>query len=569
MAKRSHRYALFVKLLRLGRRYWGGYIGICLLGLVVAAANAAVAQVLRMIVDAAVAGSRSKLRDALTLGIAVVLVGSVSGFAMSVLTAVINIRSIRALQVRIFEHMMRARLDQLARFHTGDAMNRIRDSASLAQSAVNQQAIQMFQSVMQVLLVLGYLAVVNVPLTVGTLAISLLIPLASGPLSRKLGVLYTSRQQAQSVEQGLVLESVQALETVQGASLGNSLVSKLSSLASLWLRLNSETVKWEAMLSRINYLGILVGFFFVLGYGGYLVIQGHLDVGAVAAFLIAFQQVFNPLSQLGALWPQFQQSLSQGERVFELLELPLEREDRPAPSGDRRESPTITLSQVSFSYRQGEAGLLSASGTFRPASITVVLGGSGAGKTTLMRLLLGFYTPVGGRICVDQEPLDTLDLGRWRGRIGYVAQDPGLLTGTIYENLRGAQTEVTREQAHRALWAASADEFVTRLPEGLDTDVLFLSGGERQRLAIARAVIRNAPVYLFDEPTSALDIETEGQLWGRLGDWLRERTTIIITHRHAVLDIADQVMALVEGSLVAMDRNDPKLDPYLVRDRGN
>ncbi len=548
---------IWSKMVWLGRNYLGWYVGLCCLTILVAAANTAVAQVLRMIVDAAVRNSHSELRTALIFGMAVVLLAAFSGFAVSVLRAALDARSVRSLQVRLLGHTMAARLDSLAVFTTGDLINRIHDSAAMAQSAINEEALQILQNVFQIALTLTYLSVVNLPLAVGTFAISLVTPVLSGPLSRRMVALYVARQQAQATQQSFILESVQGIEVVQGLSLVGPVMSKLERLTGEWLSLNRETVTWEAILSRLNYFTIISGFLFVLGYGGHLVIAGRLDAGAVAAFLIAFQQIFNPISQLGALWPRFRQSLAQVERVFDVFGLPAESSVHTVTCPEFSHAPEIILSEIEFNYASDTPALHDVSCTFAGGTITAVIGPSGGGKSTLAALVSGLYSPKQGRLLVNGVGLDDLDRGSWRRQISYVPQDAPLLPGTVYENLTVGSPEANRETVLHAVWAAGMDDFLGALPDGLDTLVgeqgVALSGGQRQRVALARGIVRNAPVCVLDEPTASLDPETERRVVHRLQPWLRGKTVIMITHREALVGIADHVLVMRGGTVTTTD----------------
>jgi len=547
------------QLLKLGHGYRTWYVSLCLLAVITALANTAVAQVLRMIVNASVQHSRHRLEEALMVGMVVVVVAALSGFSASVVQSTLNSRSIRNLQLRMLIHLMAARLSAVLAFHTGDAINRIHDSASIAQSAVNQQAIQILQNVFQVTFTISYLSIVNVNLAIGAFAISLLTPIMAGPVSKRLVGVYVRRQQAQAGQQSFVLETIQGIEVVKGLGLGRSVSDKLGRLTSEWLALNGIAVKWESVSSRLNYLAIVSGFLFILGYGGRMVATGHLAPGAVAAFLIAFQQVFNPITQLSALWPQFRQSLAQADRVFELTELPRETGSERRTPITWSSPPRIAFSDVEFDYGNEQQVLHSVSCLFVPNAINVVVGPSGSGKSTLIGLMLGLYLPNRGRLLINQDDLREVDLRTWRQAIGYLPQNAPLLPGTVRENIQmGTEASDSDGQLiNDAVWRAGADQFVLNLPQGLETIVADrgtnFSGGQRQRIGLARAIMRNAPVCLLDEPTAELDAAMEDMVLQRLEPWLKERTTIIITHRSAVAALADYLIVLQQGRVTSTD----------------
>jgi len=201
---------------------------------------------------------------------------------------------------------------------------------------------------------------------------------------------------------------------------------------------------------------------------------------------------------------------------------------------------------------------------FRPNEITAIIGPSGSGKSTLAALLLGLVQADRGQILIDGTDLNAIDLAYWRSRIGYVEPEPWLIPGSLSDNVLLGKANASQKAVRSALWTAAADDFSERLPQGLETPVeeegVALSGGQRQRVALARALLRDAPVLIFDEPTAALDNDTEASVLKRLAPCLRTKTTIIITHRRAVVEAADQVLMLYQGHVKSLARSTADFD---------
>jgi subfamily B ATP-binding cassette protein MsbA len=292
----------------------------------------------------------------------------------------------------------------------------------------------------------------------------------------------------------------------------------------------------------------------ILGYGGYLVIQGHTTLGTVIAMRSLFGMVWQPAGQLGGIISSIQKSLGAADRVYAFLdETPRVRDNPGARMPDRIEG-AVAFEHVSFGYRPEQIVLRDISLAAHPGEVVALVGPSGAGKSTLASLIARFYDPTEGRVLLDGTDLRDLPLEGLRGPIGMVFQDSFLFAGTIRENILFGRESATEGEVIAAARAANAWEFVDQLPAGLDTPVgergVQLSEGQKQRLAIARALLRNPRILILDEPTSALDARAEHLLQTALENLMRGRTTFVIAHRLATVQRADRIVVLDAGCIV-------------------
>jgi ATP-binding cassette subfamily B protein len=240
--------------------------------------------------------------------------------------------------------------------------------------------------------------------------------------------------------------------------------------------------------------------------------------------------------------------------IYALLDLQPRQDDarhaRPLEVGKAE----LCFDGVCFSYRKGLPVLRDVSFTAAPGKVTAIVGGSGAGKTTLAALLQGFYDPDSGRIAIDRQDISAVTKASLRRAIAYVSQQPYLFEGTIRDNIRYGRPDATDAEVEKAARIAQADEFIARQPRGYDTPVaengVTLSGGQRQRLAIARAIVRNAPLLVLDEATAALDNESEARVQAALAGVMKGRTTIVIAHRLSTVVNADNIVVLAHGEVV-------------------
>jgi subfamily B ATP-binding cassette protein MsbA len=275
--------------------------------------------------------------------------------------------------------------------------------------------------------------------------------------------------------------------------------------------------------------------------------------GEFASFLTAALMLLAPMKRLTELNSPIQRGLAAAESVFGMIDAPVE-EDRGTVSLARAQG-RVTYEGVGFRYEtRKEPALLDVSLDIRPGETVALVGGSGAGKTTLVNLLPRFYAPDSGRILLDGHDIQELTLASLRANLALVSQEIVLFNDSIFANIAyGTMARVGEREVMAAAEAARALAFIRELPEGLDTVIgesgLRLSGGQRQRIAIARALLKNAPVLILDEATSALDSESERQVQGALDTLMQGRTTIVIAHRLSTIERADRIVALDRGRI--------------------
>jgi len=296
----------------------------------------------------------------------------------------------------------------------------------------------------------------------------------------------------------------------------------------------------------------------IIWRGGRWVLEGTLTLGSLVAFFQYSQRFFRPISDLSEKFNVLQGAMASSERIFALLDTPVEIE---SPRGARDAGPgmparhtgAIRFEHVTFAYVEGEPVLRDVSFEVRPGQRIGIVGATGSGKTTIMNLLLRFYDVQVGRISIDDVDLRDMDLHALRATFGMVLQDVHLFSGTIADNVRLGDTAIDEARVRRALEAVHADRFVDRLPQGAATMVAergaSLSVGEKQLLSFARALAFDPPVLILDEATSSVDTETELLIRDALDVIMRGRTTIAIAHRLSTIQHMDRILVLHKGQL--------------------
>ena len=293
----------------------------------------------------------------------------------------------------------------------------------------------------------------------------------------------------------------------------------------------------------------------VLGFGGAMVINGHLQIGAILAFNAYLLMLQAPFMMLGMLVMMSQRASASASRIFEILDERPNINDAPDAKDLVVTHGHVRFEHVSFGYQGGPEIIHRLDLDLEPGETVALVGRTGSGKSTLARLLLRLYDVDGGAITIDGVDLRSVTLESLRDVVGVVLDEPFLFSATAAENIAYGRPDASREEIVAAATAANADGFISELSDGYDTVIgergYTLSGGQRQRIAIARALLVNPPVLLLDDATSAIDVHVENEIHEALAHLLERRTTLVIAHRLSTISLADRVVLLEEGSIAA------------------
>jgi ABC-type multidrug transport system fused ATPase/permease subunit len=292
----------------------------------------------------------------------------------------------------------------------------------------------------------------------------------------------------------------------------------------------------------------------VLGFGAWHVMQGKLSIGELIVLLTYIVSVYQPLEQVSGTIGTVHEQLVQFNASLNILDTEPEVKEKPDAVDLGRASGWVSAEDVSFNYPTRKETLAGISFLAQPGERVAIVGHTGAGKSTLMSLLIRFYDPKGGSIAIDGVDLRDLRLDSLREQISVVLQDPLLFSGTIAENIRYGKLDASDEEVRAAARAANAHDFIEGLPEGYETVLgergAHISGGERQRISVARAFLKDAPILILDEPTSSIDSKTEAVILDALDDLMEGRTSFMIAHRLSTVRHADQILVLDRGRIV-------------------
>lgn len=483
-----------------------------------------------------------------------------SGIAVSALnrrlSAKISLRVNNEIRADVFGKFISTTWEEVSAFHSGDLLNRINgDVSTVADSVIGwipSVTIKSAQFIGAIAIICYYDAAMALLSLISIPAAALI----SSLLLRKMRSYGTKIREAGSELMSFFEESLQNIQTVKAFGLSQSLDGRLAQLQKIYydtsLEYNALSVK---VTSGMSVLGLFVSYL-CMGWCIFRLFTGAIDIGTMVLFIQLSSYLSSSISSLISSVPTVISATVSAGRIISVLNLPREEEDESIAAreiADFGEAPEIEFRDVSFGYKNGGKVFSEVNLTVAPGEFAAFVGPSGGGKTTLLRLLLGLVKPQSGKATLSAKGKTTEISSVTRRIFTYVPQEKAMFSGTVAEMLRLFSPEATDEEINAALKAACAYDFVAALPEGINTPLgergAGFSEGQNQRLAIARAVLRKAPVLLLDEATSALDLETERRVLENITALCRGKTLIVMTHRESVLPLCDSVYRISGGKV--------------------
>jgi subfamily B ATP-binding cassette protein MsbA len=518
---------------------------------VVAATTAAYPVLIRWALDRFERADFAALAWLPVLAVAVTAAKGAALFGHMAITNLVASRVVRDLQGALFERLVGADLLALGRDAPAALAQRFTTDLAYVQTMVARVSTSLVRDVLMLAALLAAMLWMDWRLTLAGLVV---LPLAAWPVAevgRRLRTVARRTQERTGAMSSIVSESLAGARTVKSygleAHVGRRARDAFEQLHALRVRAANQFASVEPILEALG--GLMVAGVLVLV--GWRLAGGGSTVGDFAGFVTALLIAAQPMRSLGNVNAALQEGLAATERAFEMLDREPSIRDAPAASPLRVERGEIAFEDVGFVFPDGARALDRVS--FRvPGGRTVALvGRSGSGKSTLFNLVPRLYDPTEGRVTIDGQDVRDVTLASLRSSIALVSQDVVLFDDTVAANIGFGRPGATREEIVAAARVAAADAFVARLAQGYDTrlgpDGVALSGGERQRLALARAVLRDAPILLLDEATSALDAESEHLVQEALAGLAAGHTTLVIAHRLATVRAADLIVVLDHG----------------------
>jgi len=544
----------FKRLLSLGRPYSVRFL-ISMLCMVIAGALTSSQAVLvkPVLDDIFLAKNPASLKWLPLAVILIFLVKGVCNYIQTVLMNFIGLRIVTDLRNRLYEQIQKQSLSFFAQHPTGLLMSRITNDVASIQNAVSDVVTSIVKDSFTIVALicvifytdwkLAFIAMVIFPLTI--------YPISQ--FGRKIRKVTTSTQITMATLSSLLQETISGTRIVKAFGMEKYENKRFAGENERFFKLNMKAVSVKALSHPLmEFLGGL-GIAAVIFYGGYNVLEGNSTPGTFFSFLTAVLMLYEPVKRLTNVNNTINQGIAGAERVFSIVDLVPDIEDKPDAVDLPPIQRGIDIENVTFRYEKTPV-LKNIRLSIKAGEVVAFVGMSGGGKTSLINLIPRFYDVSDGRVLIDGLDIRDVSMQSLRRQIAIVTQQTILFNDTVKNNIAYGSFEKRDEDIISAAKAANAHDFIMRMPNGYDTNIgelgTKISGGEKQRLSIARAILKNAPILILDEATSSLDTEAEIEVQEALDNLMKGKTTLMIAHRLSTIRNADRIIVLVNGEIV-------------------
>ncbi len=527
---------------------------LCVLSSLVSISSVALIMIVRRVLNDAQVGITGSV---LIRNIVLLVIVLIAQIVINVLDGFLRNKTMFKMDMQLkdclFGELIRKDYKKITAFHSGELVNRFSSDVDVVVrgfSSIIPSAVSLIVKLVAGVVVIAALSPV---IAVFVVLVGFIFPFLGRIISKKYKNLHKEVQRTDGTVRSFLQECIQNIIVIKTFSANNPVRGKLSEYLKDNFKIKMKRTHLSILMNNGLYSTFTLGYYAVFIWGAIRIAEGTLQYGTFFAFLNLVSLLRTPLQNISGLIPQYFSTIASAERLIELEQVEDEKFDSNVDTNmlyDNMKS--ICAEGLCFSYDDDHTVIDSSDFSIEKGSICALMGKSGIGKSTLFKLLLGLYAQNSGRLFIKTDAEDIAVDSSLRSLFSYVPQGVMVLSGTIRENITFLSGDVSKESLENATRQADIYDFITSLPQGFDTPIgergLGLSEGQLQRIAIARALLADAPILLLDECTSALDMNTERKILENLKNE-RNKTVILITHRRAALDICDTVLMLEDGKI--------------------
>ncbi|MBR0325135.1 MAG: ABC transporter ATP-binding protein [Selenomonadales bacterium] len=547
------------------RPYTGRLIMAMVCAMLAAGANLYVPWLIKGVIDQVLADKDMMMLNLIAISIVVAFfLRGVFLYGQHYLMSYIAQKVIIDVRDAIYRKLQKLPISYFEKRQTGTVMSYVTNDVAAMQAGLADHVIDMITEGVILIGSFAMMCWLHWKLTLLTLIIVPLVGYTMNIFGRKLKqTSFTMHERVADIT-SLLQEALSAIRVIRSFVREEYEIQRFANQNQANFIAQMKNAKLMSMLAPVVEFLAAISVTLILWYGGMEVIDGHLTAGALIAFLVYAVNLSNPIKRLSRVYGNIQKAIAAAERVFAVLDTEEEITDAP----DAKKMPivkgNVKLTDVKFSYVEGELAIKGISMEAQPGQMIAIVGASGSGKSTIANLIPRFYDIQSGSIEIDGYDIRSVTQRSLREQIGIVPQETVLFNGSVYDNIRYGNLDATKEEIIAAAKAANAHEFITQMTDGYETQIgergALLSGGQRQRIAIARAILKDPQILILDEATSALDTESEKIVQEALDKLLVGRTSFVIAHRLSTIVRADVIIVMERGVIVERGTHEELLE---------